>query len=189
MDPRFLYTRKSDGGIAVGVPAPNCIRAMMFGGFWDLMPRGFIAEQIELQVQGGIPREAATKFALAIGHGGLTYGEALNVMCERDYGHIGINIDIVDASEIPSDRWFRDAWTRSPNGGPIRIDMKKARRVHLRWLQAAVDVENAKRARRWFRRRPVVVPMITMARATLHARDEEELRRVWPDDLPKGFPS
>lgn len=181
---RFVYTRKIDRGVSIGIPAPNCIRAMQFGGFWGLMPQGFIAEQIERQVRGNIPRDAATAFALAVGHGGLTYGEAIATICRRDCGHLGDNIDIVDKSEVPSDRWFRDAWSRSPNGGPISIDMKKARRVQISRVYAAVEAENVRRRRRIFARRPLKVSMITVARAISHARDEDELRRVWPDGLP-----
>lgn len=57
-----------------------------------------------------------------------------------------VGVRIVEHTEIPTDRYFRNAWKDS--GSAITIDMPKARAVHrdkLRWLRKpkleALDVE------------------------------------------------
>ncbi|NBW13546.1 MAG: hypothetical protein EBR82_36625 [Caulobacteraceae bacterium] len=183
MHVRFLYSRKADHGVSVGCPAENCISAMVHGGFWDLMLRGFVDEQVHRQVLGGISESDAVRFAKAIAFGGLTQAEAYEVICGRDCNHLGYNIDIVSASDIPSDRWFRNAWKRSPNGGPVSIDLEKAKPIHWDRLMVAVTAENDQREKA-YERRPLIKPAWeTIRGAVRHARDADELRKIWPDGM------
>lgn len=64
----------------------------------------------------------------------------------RDVPAGATNVEIVDASAIPADRTFRDAWAYRPGG--CQVDMAKAREIHrgrLRELRApklaALDVD------------------------------------------------
>jgi hypothetical protein len=65
---------------------------------------------------------------------------------KKDVPNDAINIQIVDASEVPSDRTFRNAWKQQ--GALVEVDMAKARVIHLDKLReqrkpilAALDIE------------------------------------------------
>mgnify|MGYP001571673366 FL=1 len=89
----------------------------------------------------------------------------------------------MDYDELP-DRWFRNAWTRSANGGPVGVDLRLARPLQWQHARQAVAAENQKRAESFEAIRPVVVDWEQIRSAIRHARDEEELRRVWPLTRP-----
>lgn len=61
--------------------------------------------------------------------GGCSRREAIEIIAARDCGHLGTAIEIVDVSEIPTDRTYRNAWRRSTNGGEIWIDEETAQRI------------------------------------------------------------
>ena len=48
-----------------------------------------------------------------------------------------VDIEVVEQTTIPIDRWFRNAWTRPGGGGSIKIDMPKAREVQASKIQNA----------------------------------------------------
>ncbi|HVX35426.1 MAG TPA: hypothetical protein VHC71_04315 [Hyphomicrobium sp.] len=77
----------------------------------------------------GVKPRAAYRYARMMVTGGCTRREAIEIIAERDCGHLGTAIEIVDIDEIPKDRTHRDAWRRSQNGGPIYIDEKHAQRI------------------------------------------------------------
>lgn len=49
----------------------------------------------------------------------------------------GVPYEIVETSTIPQDRTFRDAWEK--NGKTVRVNMDKARGIHMGRIQSARD--------------------------------------------------
>lgn len=180
---RIVYTRHSDGGVDVCIPSAEIFRIMQFGGYWDDRPRGFVQTQIERQIEGGIAPDHARRFAHAVAFGGCTEAEVYDIIRDRDCARHGTLHELIDASELP-DRWFRDAWRRSPNGGPVGVDLDKARNVQWKRLCFAVNEENKRRALDLFGLAPIKLPKLTYQNAIKHARDEDELRKVWIKGLP-----
>lgn len=171
---RILYTRK-DGGVSICVPSPSCVRWMSSGGRWDDRERGFIEAQIERSVQDGIPEWVADKFVRAMAFGGCTEAEAFALIRDRDC-HDGFAHEIV--TDLP-DRWFRDAWRRSHNGGPITIDIEEARKIQFHKIKRAVDRENAARERDLYGE-PSIVDWGLIKSRIKKAGDEADIKKVWP---------
>lgn len=132
---RIIYTRH-DGGVSILCPSANCMAWMASGGRWADMPRGYIDIQIERQIAAGHQERAARRFARGLAFGGHTDAEALEIIRDRDTGHLGTAHQLVDVSDISFDRWFRDAWRRSHNGGPIYVAMPEARKIQLSRIKA-----------------------------------------------------
>jgi hypothetical protein len=181
---RILYTRH-DGGVSVCTPSPNCIRWMATGGRWNDMPRGFVDIQIERQIAAGHHPDAASRFGRALAFGGLTEREALEVIKDRDCGHRGTAHDLIDPAELP-DRWFREAWRRSHNGGPVSISLDKARPIQWRRIRAAVAAENRRRQEAFEELPEVKIDFGTIRSAIKRAADAEDLRRIWPEALGRA---
>lgn len=75
-------------------------------------------------------REAfASQWIDGLMHGGLGEGEAVALIGEYSRPPFSTALEIVDVSEIPEDRTYRDAWRRSANGGPIWIDDAQAQAI------------------------------------------------------------
>lgn len=180
---RLVYTAKADGRVVVVHPSAQCMAWMGTGGRWNGERRGFLDEQIDRQIAAGHQPDAVRKFCRAIMFGGCTDAEALAVIRDRDCAHLGDMIELYDMDELPSDRWFRDAWRRSSNGGPISIDLEKARPIQWRKIIAAVSQENKRRELDLFGLAPIKLPKLTYQNAIRHARDDEELRRIWVPGL------
>ena len=174
---------------------------MSCGGFWSDKPRGFGEIQIERQIARGVQADAARRYVKAMQCGGLTTAEAYAVIRDRDCSHLGYHIELMDYEELP-DRWFRNAWKRSQNGGPVGIDLTHARTLQWQYIVTAVGEENERRAKRsrlanafqmmtghFGETQPVAVDGSALQTAIHRAKDEEELRRVWPTELNAGhFP-
>lgn len=184
MRARIVYTTPG-GGVAVCQPAPEIIAWMGCGGYWRDRPRGFLQTQIERKAARGIPEAAATRFCRAISFGGCTTGEALAIIRDMDCAPRGTGCEFWDVDDVPKNRWFRNAWIRSHNGGPISIDLEAARRVQAEHIETAVGIMNKRAASpvaRFFDRlRAVKVDWGTIMDRIMCARDETELARVWPD--------
>lgn len=169
---RFIvYTRK-DGAVSICAPSLTALRYMTGGGGrWDEIlhtDREFLDRQIAAQAKDGVGERAARRFIRAMQFGGLTTAEAYDVMRDRFCSHRGTGCELWTRDEI-SDRWFRNAWRRSPNGGPIRIDMRIARKLQLRHIRMLSESHKLELLMdRWLRR----------VRA---ARDLEHLRSILPD--------
>lgn len=162
----IVYTRR-DGGVNLCTPSPNCLRRLAMGGNWGGQRRGFIDEQIDRQIADGYPEPAVVQFTRAMAFGGLTTAEALAVMRDRDC-HMGVAHELYSACP---DKWFRDAWVRSHNGGPIGIDMRKARKIQAKRIQRAAAKAKADLALPRWRER------------IRRAQDPEQLRQIWPKGL------
>ncbi len=131
---RIIYTQ-FNGGVSIFHPSAQIITCMANGGYWNSYSHGFIEVQIERQVARGVHEWAARRYCQAMTQGGCTDAEALAILRDRDCLHLGTAHELIDISEIPTDRWFRDAWCRSHNGGPVYISMLKARKIQLQKLQ------------------------------------------------------
>ena len=141
---------------------------MASGGRWGSMPRGYVDIQIERQIAAGHEEYAARRFAHAMAFGGCTDAEALAIIRDRDAGHRGTAHDLVDMSEVPTDRWFRDCWRRSHNGGPIYVHMTMARRIQ----RARIAELASKRG---------VEMKLDLWRARIRrAETPEALKAIWP---------
>lgn len=182
MRQRIVYTRR-DGGVSVCIPSGNAVRWLANGGRWRGLPRGYLDIQIERQIKDGIPERAAVRFARAMHYGGCTTAEALELLRDRDC-HAGIAHEIRDMADLP-DRWFRDAWRRSHNGGPIEVDLSAARGIQFRRIRGAADNEGTRRAIDIDQfDHPIDLPWGAIRDRINAAADETELRHIWPEELP-----
>jgi hypothetical protein len=181
---RIVYTRP-DGGVSVCAPSDTALRYMTGGGGrWDdivVWDRGFLDRQIAAQSKDGVGERAAHAFVMAMHKGGCSTPEAYGIMRDRFCSHLGTGCELWDVADVPLDRWFRNAWRRSHNGGPIYVDIGKARRLQLDKIKSAAAQRNRKRIE--LGRKPLVPPWGEIGNAIRHARDEGELRRVWPSGL------
>lgn len=180
---RIVYNRISDGGVSVCTPTAECMAWMTGGGgIWDDHPRGFLDVQIERMIAAGHDPDASMRFAMAVQFGGCTTAEAYGVIRDRDCGHLGTAIELW--SDALPDRWFRDAWRRSPNGGPIMLHIPRARSVQFKRIVDAMNVENARRQSDFDCMLPPIEINLGKIKAALSAADEEnELRSIWPVEL------
>lgn len=167
---RILYTHH-DGRVIVTCPSVWAIQTMAEGGFWHDLPRGFGEIQIERQMARGIPESVAARYVRAMMLGGCTQAEALAIIRDRDCAPHGTACELLDVSDICRDRWFRNAWQRSPNGGPVYIDMRKARALQLTRLREAAA--GARYELRWGIWRERI----------RKAQTPEWLKAVWPRGL------
>jgi hypothetical protein len=170
MNRRIVYSDRNNG-VSICTPSDEVIAWMGCGGFWNNHPRGFMDVQIDRQISSGIHRDVARRFARAIQFGGCTTAEALEILRDRDCRD-GTAHEVWDVSDIPTDRWFRDAWRRSHNGGPISIDLEKARPIQWRRLKDAAT----ERLKDLYQPEINIEPL---RGRILRARDAEELRRIW----------
>lgn len=180
MNKRIVYNRTCDGGVSICCPAVEAITWMGCGGFWNGHPRGFMDAQIERQIARGILPDVARRYAHAMQFGGCTTAEALEIIRDRDCAPRGSAIDLWDFDDIPADRWFRDAWRRSHNGGPISIDLKLAKPIQWKRARAAIDQENKRRADSLELLSPIEVDWWRFRGRILDASDEVDLRLIWP---------
>lgn len=183
MRKRIVYTRH-DGGVTICCPSANAIAWMANGGRWAHMPHGFAETQIERQIAAGHGADAVRRFVRAMTDGGCTTAEALAIIRDRDCAHLGTAIELWDVDDVPRDRWFRNAWTRSHNGGPISIHLERARLIQWQRARYAVERENKRRADDMeLFAEPLAVDWQAIKARIMAARDEIDLRRVWPDGL------
>lgn len=182
MNKRIVYNRH-DGGVDICCPAQWAIAAMCGGGAWREFPwfyPGFDEVQIERMIARGIRETVAAAYADAMMSGGCTTAEALEIIRDRDCAPHGTAIELWDISDIPTDRWFRDAWRRSPNGGPITVNLKLARPIQWTRARAVVERENRRRADEFERMGLIDVDWEALRERIKSASDENELRTIWP---------
>lgn len=96
---------------------------------WHGRPWYFWIVQFNRMLARGVKAKAAYRFARTMMTGGVTRREAIEIIAERDVGHLGVALEIIDVDELPKDRTYRDAWRRSSNGGPVWIDDDHAQRI------------------------------------------------------------
>ena len=183
MRKRIVYTRREDGGVSVCCPTQWAVDGMARGA-WGDAPRGVIEARIEASIAGGRQADAAARFIRAMHFGGLTEAEALCVIRDRDCAPHGTAVELWDLEEIPPDRWFRDAWRRSHNGGPITISLPLAKRIQFAKIKTAFDGENQRRQGDIdLFDEPITLNWGRIRDQIRSAQDEVDLRRIWPEVL------
>jgi hypothetical protein len=146
----IVYTRP-DGGVSVCAPS---LTAMCFmacgGGRWDEVipcePPGFLERQIAAQAADGVGERNARRFVMAMHRGGLSVGEAYEAIRDRFCAHLGTGCEIWATEDVPTDRTYRDAWRRSHNGGPIRLEPTKVMEIDAARMWAAYERERDHRS-------------------------------------------
>jgi hypothetical protein len=162
---------------------------MCNGGAWPEFPwyyPGFEEVQIERMIASGVRADVAAAYARRMMVGGSTTAEALEIIRDRDCEPHGTAIELWDIAEVPVDRWFRNAWRRSHNGGPIYIDLKLAMPIQFQRLRTFVARENKRRDEAfegW--QPPLEVDWHAIRRKISWAQSVEELRTIWPGELPR----
>lgn len=181
MRKRIVYTRH-DGGVSICCPSDWAISMMGCGGLWAGRPTGYADKQIARMVARGVNEDAAARYAKAMTVGGCTTAEALEIIRDRDCAHLGINIELWDVDDVPRDRWFRDAWRRSHNGGPISVNLGLARPIQFRHIRGAINRENKRRDLDLYGTK-LEVDLAPLKQRIIEARDETDLRHIWPREL------
>lgn len=175
---KIIYTRH-DGGVSVCTPSDWILSVMGCGGLWDHLPSGEMDRQIASMVNRGVSEAAAHRYAKAVTFGGCTTSEALEIIRDRDCAHLGTAIELWD--EVPVDRWFRDAWRRSHNGGPISINLELAKPIQWQRIKAALVEANRKRDNEMLP--PIGFDSDAVKTKIRQAREERELRSIWPKEI------
>lgn len=157
---------------------------MSSGGYWDDKPVGYMDAQIERQIKDGIDPDHARAFARAVAFGGKTEAEVFAILRDRDCARHGTLHEVIDKDELPQDRWFRNAWRRSSNGGPVSISLLLAQPLQWDKIRYAVETENKKRRDAFDELPEIQIDKSRIKSAIKHARDDEELRRVWIEGVP-----
>ena len=185
----IIVSTRPDGGVSITYPSSEIMSWLTLGG----APKGYFDcpidwdAQIEDMTSRGIYSDVAERYVRGVLCGGFTDAEAYGLLRDRDTKPEWSGKELWDRSEIPVDRWFRDAWRRSKNGGPIYIDLQRAKPVQFGRIRAAIDIENKRRQNdiNLFDI-PVDCDFIEMRKRIRDANDEIKLRRIWPDfKVPK----
>jgi len=146
---RILDTRPN-GRVAITCPAECGIIYLMRGASdpfhpWHGREWWFWIVQFNRMLARGVKPGAAYRYARMMVTGGCSRREAIEIIAERDCGHLGTAIEIVDVSEIPTDRTYRDAWRRSTNGGEIWLDESIVQKIDERLAWQSYEAEDGER--------------------------------------------
>jgi hypothetical protein len=152
---KLILEQKDDGGVLIGIPAPNMMTALTNGGFGRLpgdavtsdlaeneslrievaasMP---VDRAIDNMVRSGFDADFAAKWTRAQISGGETDATALGMVALKTFPS---QFDVVatEQENIPADRFFRDAWRRDPGGDKLYVDIDAARIIFSRRLIGA----------------------------------------------------
>ena len=179
---KCLVHSRPDGGVSITHPTPRTFRAITEGGGL-LTAYGLTFERaLAVMLANGRDERQASRWLKALEYGGLSEADAWDAVRWRCVDPSHTAAEVCDFSEVPADRWFRNAWRRSPNGGPVWIDLERAKPVQRWRIAGALAEENARRQQRLDD--PIGVDFSGLRRATERAADLEELRGIWPSQLP-----
>ena len=152
----------------------------------------------------GTPREAMIRtFCLGYGKGGLTEDQALAAMAAKDQPKDTLSTVVLEratlSKHLTTDRYFRNAVVWDP-AAPDRtkVDMPKARGIHLQHIRYARDRELAGLDLLWLKAmevdNPVEARRIAALKQTLRDIPQifdlsvhntpETLKAAWPAELP-----
>lgn len=163
-------------------PTPEVFRQMSEGNPL-YKSRAFADEQIKRNVAEGRSLEVAERWVDAKVRGGKTTAEVYALVRDRDAALYGHSHELVDPAEFP-DPWFFGAWVRGSNSGAVVIDFDRAARVHFRAIAQAVKCERDRR----FAELDVdelAFDRDAFAMACHRAASLDELKRVWPEGVPR----
>ena len=114
---KVIVIKNSDGSVGIVVPAPE-----MFDG--ESRTRKILAEQNILT-------------------GENSEEKILEWIIKKDVP-VGASYRIIDRSQLPADRTFRDAWTDDFPTETVDINMEKARAIHMDKIRTARNKALAK---------------------------------------------
>ncbi len=205
MRERIIYTRPEDYGVNIISPSDRCYSVLTGSGAYEVEPWRGSRVWMERQVKHfgqSVPPVAepiARRWVMAMAFGGLSRDEFFTLLIDKDVPEESRRMaEIVAVDDLPKDRWFRNAWTRSPNGGPITVDLERARSVQASYI--INTLEEVRRQRRGLPPAglvllglshlpdPVRVNLTPIFDAISTARDEDDLRAVWPEELKYAHP-
>jgi hypothetical protein len=182
---RIVFTRP-DGGVSITQPSQEFMDWLSNGGYFKTLAPGIIEPWIELKISQGRDPGGVKKFAIALRDGGHSTAECYGLMRDFECLHKGTGFELWSLEDIPADRWFRNAWIRSPNGGPIDIDMDAARKIQFSRVKGASDEENEKRKSDLKRFDDLIDLPWGKIRDQIQAAEEpKQLRSIWPQELSK----
>lgn len=192
---KCILSTTEKGGVAITIPTVEIMAFLTAGG----MPTGYLGRTLDADWEvekfvrdekwhpslSSVRRETlAAQWIEAVMFGGLTDAKAYELIQRKDVDDSWSAHELLDRSEVPQDRWFRNAWVRSRNGGPIDIDLKRARPIQRQRVTTAVAEERARRANDPdLFLMPVECDDVVINRQIVAARSVEELRSVWPIEL------
>lgn len=188
MDYRIVST-DFDGKVRVTCPAPEIHAVMTRGGGWfDFDEKGIeraIKYELDKQINNGRDKRVTERHVKALAFGGMTDAEFFEHIRDRDVAVWGTGCELWHIDDVPKDRWFRNAWRRSANGGPIVIDLEKAKLIQIKKIEQRIGELTPKQGALM----KFITPKIQKMRFNLkamaimigEARDEYELRGIWPD--------
>lgn len=207
---RIVATRP-DGGVNIVAPSERCLLVCTGAGAAAADPWRQTAAWRRRQVANfqrpgidrrtnrpipGLTKAIAERWVEAFTFGGLTLPEFFGLLGDKDAGRGASAIQLTTLFDLPADRWFRDAWRRSRDGGPIVGAVAAARGCHLRnldelvrrWNRAEWERDDAAHldGRRtngpalidWPAERPRILAAVSAAGSL------PEIRAIWPDNLP-----
>lgn len=99
-----------------------------------------------------------------------------------------VNVLECDKADLPSDPTFRDAWRM--NGRGVEVDMPAAREIHRRRIDNAklkilLGLQHRELLGEDVSADLMAVRCIDPSAEIAAARTPDELREIWPSDLPK----
>ena len=176
----IIVSTRPDGGVSFNTPFPEIMSILTLGGAEEgYSSRVDRDAQIAAFVRDGIRETIAVRWFDSVVSGGLTDAEAYDLIKDRTTKPDWTGHELWEAS--PTDRWFRNAWKRSPNGGPIYVDLERARPVQFKHIKSAIDLETKRRASEIdLFDVPVEVDLVGVRQQIYAAQDEIELRQIWP---------
>lgn len=203
---RIVATRP-DGGVNVVVPGQGCFVACTGAGLPGRRSRAWRRRQVANFMKPGLDRrtgrptpglarDLAERWVAAVAFGGLTAGDYFSLLGQKDAGAGARAIELLTLFDLPADRWFRNAWRRSPDGGAIFADLSAARGCHLqnldelvrRWNAAELRRDDAARLAGRSTNGPALIDWPPERRrlvaALAAAGDWQSIRAVWPAGLP-----
>lgn len=178
---RCIVSTQPGGLAAFTYPSPNVMAALTHGGIgqYSRLDRDW---EIQKFVCGGMRETIAARWIDALITGGKTDAEAYELLRDRSAKEDWTGIELWDRADVPADRWFRSAWHRSQNGGPISIKMSRAKAIQFCKIADAIAAENATRSED-FDRPLLAIDVSTYREPIANAQHMIELRAIWPKEL------
>lgn len=182
----MIVSTLDNGAVEVLYPSPTVLRAATSGG--GLIQNGNVDAEIEKWKAAGLDTNIASRFIKALAFGGCTTAEILGLITDKDVK--GVSPELV--GEVPFDRYFRNAWRRRKNGGPIWIDLEEARRMQARYILDAKAIitkryeADAMLGHNYAAMRYGMAKdfdPISFGRKINSVRSWQELKLVWPEEL------
>jgi hypothetical protein len=110
--------KKADGGVSIHYPTSEVLALLTGTGYgWSDAQMAYEASKFRTAKADGSPAhsEAMTiEWVTALGRGGLSETEAQDLIRRRtDERHAHEASEVLEDTDLPSDRYFRNAWTWS----------------------------------------------------------------------------